>query len=141
MDGTFEPTESVIAGEWGTDAQTGGKFLLVQIETQQVTQPSAAVGPAGSGVAPTAQTTPPANASIPALVTKTVVLGSYRLNEQSVRLLASLVKSGTNVAVPAINASYRGTEHIHIGVDNLLADPNVPNVIYDLIHCCPGKLA
>jgi hypothetical protein len=130
MDGTFEPTESVIAGEWRTDAQTGGKILLVKIEVQQAMQPNVVAGSPATSVT---QATPATSASIPALITKTVVLGSYRLDDQSVRRLADLVKSGTNVALPAINASYRGTEHIHIGVDNLLADPSVPNVVYDLV--------
>ncbi len=49
------------------------------------------------------------------------------------RRLVDLMKRGTNVGMPAINASHRGSEHIHIGMDNLLADPSVPAVVYNLI--------
>src|ERR1019366_4224468 len=132
MDGTFHPTEGVIHGEWSTDTQTAGKFLLIKIEAPQAMQPSGPGSAAGPGAAP-AQAVAPPNVGIPALITKTVVLGSYRLDEQAVRRLADLVKSGTNVSTPAINACYRGSEHIHIGVDNLLADSSVPSVVHNLI--------
>jgi hypothetical protein len=74
-----------------------------------------------------------ANAGVPPLITKTVVLGSYRLDEQAVRRLVDLMKRGTKVGTPAINASHKGSEFIHIGVDNLLADPSVPAIIYNMI--------
>jgi hypothetical protein len=137
MEGTFDPAEGLVHGTWRTDTPSEGKFLLVKIESQQqIVQKAAA--PAGAAipvVAPTAPTLPvaQANATIPPLITKTVVLGSYRLDEQAVRRLVDLMKRGTNVVAPAINASHKGSEHIHIGVDNLLADPSVPAVIYNLI--------
>jgi hypothetical protein len=136
MEGTFDPAEGVMSGTWNTDAQTLGKFLLVKIESQQqqIVQmepaaPAAGTVPAVVPAAPIVQ----ANAAISPLITKTVVLGSYRLDEQAVRRLVDLVKRGTNVITPAINASHKGSEHIHIGVDSLLADPSVPAVVYNLI--------
>jgi hypothetical protein len=135
MEGAFDPTEGVVNGTWSTDAQTAGKFLLVKIESQQQIGQQPAAPPTG-GPSPTVAVTAPntqASPVIPPLISKTVVLGSYRLDEQDVRRLVDLIKRGTNVGAPAINASHKGSEHIHIGVDNLLADPSVPAVIYNLI--------
>jgi hypothetical protein len=135
IEGRFDPTEGVVNGTWSTDTPTVGKFLLVKLESQQQIvqqQPSAPLGASSAAVAATAPVAQ-ANAAIPPLITKTAVLGSYRLDEQAVRRLVDLMKRGTNVVTPAINASHRGSEHIHIGVDNLLADPSVPAVIYNLI--------
>ena len=128
MEGTFDPTECIVNGTWSTNAQTAGKFLLVKIESQQQIVQQSPV-PAIAPTAPVVQT----NAVIPPLITKTVVLESYRLDVQAVRRLVDLIKRGTNVVTPAINASHKGSEHIHIGVDNLLADPSVPAVIYNMI--------
>jgi len=132
MVGIFDPAEGTLTGEWATDAQTRGKFLLVKIESAQPTLPGTPAvptpappptGPASAGPAP----------NIPPLITKTVVLGAYRMDEQAVRRLASLVRNGTNVAAPVLNASHKGSEHIHVGVDNLVADPSVPAVVYNLL--------
>src|SRR5258708_223121 len=135
MDGTFDPTEGVVNGTWSTDAQTSGKVLLVKTESQQQVVQQAPAAPAGGASLPVAPATPvvQTNAAVPPLITKTVVLGSYRLDERAVRRLVDLMKRGTNVGMPAINASHRGSEHIHIGMDNLLADPSVPAVVYNLI--------
>jgi hypothetical protein len=106
MEGAFDPTEGVVNGTWSTDAQTAGKFLLVKIESQQQIvqqQPAAPDGGASPATAPTAPVVQ-ANAVIPPLITKTVVLGSYRLDEQAVRRLVDLMKRGTNVVTPANNS-------------------------------------
>jgi|ERR1039458_2514596 hypothetical protein len=136
MEATFDPAEGVMNGTWSTDAQTAGKCLLVKIESQQrqivQKEPAAPAGEASLAVAHT-EPVVQANAVIPPLITKTVVLGSYRLDEQALRRLVDLMKRGTNVVTPAINASHKGSEHIHIGVDSLLADPSVPAVVYNLI--------
>ncbi len=135
IEGTFDSNEGVMNGTWSTDAQTAGKFLLVKMEGQQQIVQKEPAGPAG-GTRPVIMPTAPvtqANAVIPPLITKTVVLGSYRLDEQAVRRLVDLMKRGTNVVTPAINASHKGSEYIHIGVDNMLADPSVPAVVYNLI--------
>jgi hypothetical protein len=131
MDGTFDSAEGVVTGTWSTDAQTAGKFLLVKIENQQQ-EGGAAMAPA-LPAAPVAAPVVQAGAVIPPLITKTVVLGSYRMDVEAVRRLVNLMKQGTNVVMPAINATHKGMEHIHIGVDNLLADPSVPAVVYSLI--------
>jgi hypothetical protein len=125
LEGTFDPAQGIITGDWNTDAGTSGKFLLVKIEAAQP-QVLAAVPPGQ-------QPQQPETSAIPPLVTKTVTLGAYRLDEPAVRRLANLVRSGTNVAAPAINVSHKGSEHIHIGIDNLLADPSVPDVVYNIL--------
>jgi hypothetical protein len=132
LDGTFEPTEGVINGQWSTDSPAAGKFLLVKVEGQQPVQSILPAG-AAAGVAPPEPSGAEPSRAVPPLITKTVVLGSYRLEEGDLRRLADLIKSGTNVLKPAINASHKGSEHIHIGVDNLLADPSVPAVIYNIL--------
>ena len=129
MEGTFDPAQAIISGDWNTDAGTAGKFLLVRIEAAQAISPGSpavtipATQPHQTGDAPV----------IPPLVTKTITLGTYRLDESAVRRLTNLVKSGTNVTAPAITVSHKGSEHIHIGFDNLLADPSVPDVVYNMI--------
>ncbi len=133
MEGIFTPEEGLIRGEWKTDAGTIGKFVLVKVDTQlqipdfnqlqtnqaQVQQPAQPVA--------TQPSQPP-----PALVTVTKVLGSYRIDERGLRDLAELVKEGTSILVPVINAAVAGREFIHIGVDSLLADHSVPAVIHDV---------
>jgi hypothetical protein len=131
MKGAFDPQEGLIRGEWKTDAGTIGKFVLVKVDGQLqipelVQQPQVV-----HGQPPQPQSAQPAQPP-PALVTVTKVLGSYRLDERALRSLAELTKSGTNVAIPAINAALAGREFIHIGVDSLLADASIPAVIYDL---------
>lgn len=125
--GRFDSGEGVLAGEWETDTPSSGKFLMVKIDAAQMPIPTLTNPLQGPHIAGGPQS------NIPPLVTKTVVLSSYRFDEKAVRRLAELVTSGTTVRTPAINASHDGSEHIHIGVDNLLADPAVPNVVYDMI--------
>jgi hypothetical protein len=132
LDGTFEPTEGVIAGQWNTDSPAAGKFLLVKVEAQQPKHSVLPLGEATPAVAPVASGGE-AKPAVPAFVTKTVVLGSYRLEEGDLRRLADLIRSGTNVLKSAINASHKGSEHIHIGVDSLLADASVPAVVYNVL--------
>lgn len=127
MEGTFDPNENVVNGTWSTDTPSAGKFLMMKIESPQQVAPPQQQQPQ------TATQNLQTNAPIPPLITKTVVLGSYRLDEQAVRRLVDLIQRGTKVGTPAINASHKGSEHIHIGVDNLLADPSVPAIIYNMI--------
>src|SRR5207244_11947358 len=35
MEGTFDPAEGVITGQWSTDAQRAGKFRMLKIESAQ----------------------------------------------------------------------------------------------------------
>jgi hypothetical protein len=143
MEGQYDPAADIILGEWKTDAGTTGKFILAKSQTPQwpagavqhapqATLPSV---PAGTATAPSAQA--PVEESLPPqipppLVTKTQVLGSYRLDLDGLRRLAELVRSGTNVVIPVINAALDGREFIHVGVDSLLADPSVPAIIHDV---------
>ena len=129
MEGTFDPTENVITGQWSTGAGTAGKFLLVKMESPQPMLTAPSGSPSLPPSSPSSETTAP----IPPLVTKTLVLGSYRLDERAIRRLSDIVKNGTNVVQPAINASHAGSEHIHIGIDNLLADAAVAAVVYNMI--------
>lgn len=76
---------------------------------------------------------PPASGVPPALVSKTVILGSYKLDEPSLRRLVDMIRDDTNVPTPAVNAAHEGWEFIHLGVDSLIADPNVPSVVFNLI--------
>jgi hypothetical protein len=121
LEGKFESSEDLLVGQWKTNLGSG-KFLLVKIVGQPVTQ---AISP----IAASPTTSPPV---APALNTKTVVLGSYRIDELALRQLVKLIGDGTQVAVPAINAAVEGREFIHIGVDNLLADPSVPAVVHNI---------
>lgn len=133
LTGTFDPEESLINGVWKTDAGMHGKLVLVKTDAELH------ISPLGPSQAIQQQPQPPAPVALsqtpqpqPALITVTKVLGSYRLDEQGIRSLAQLVRDGTNVPTPAINAGVAGREFIHIGVENLLADPSIPAVIYDL---------
>src|SRR5258708_6274173 len=107
MDGTFDPTEGVVNGTWSTDAQTSGKVLLVKTESQQQVVQQAPAAPAGGASLPVAPATPvvQTNAAVPPLITKTVVLGSYRLDERAVRRLVGFMKRGTNVGRAAVVAA------------------------------------
>lgn len=133
MEATFDPTEGMMSGKWSTDTPSEGKFILVKMEALQLPAQLAAPAPEATPVAAPAPAELRPNMAIYSLITKTVVLGSYRLDEQAVRRLAELIKSGTNVLTPAINASHRGSEHIHLGVDAVLGDPSVPSVVYNMI--------
>jgi hypothetical protein len=140
MDGTYDPEQTLITGEWKTDAGTAGKLVLVKAEgllqlpefgpPQAPPQPQIAP-PQTGGPPPQAEANQPVEIP-PALVTMTKVLGSYRLDERALRNLEELVKGGTNIPIPAINAGVKGREFIHIGVDSLLADPSVPAILYDV---------
>ncbi len=119
MQGVFDPATNTIQGEWSTDAGTNGNFALVRVAAQapQVALPAV---PQAPGVPS-------------ALVAKTVILGSYRFDEQSLRRLVDIIRSDTNVPTAAVNAAHEGREFIHLGVDSLIADPNVPSVVFNLI--------
>jgi hypothetical protein len=66
-------------------------------------------------------------------VTKTITLGSYRLDGQDLKRLAEIVRSGTRVAQPILNATERGRSFIHVGFDSLINDPHTPAIICDLV--------
>src|SRR5437879_5363459 len=137
MDSQYDSGQGIIVGEWKTDLGTNGKFVLAKSESPQI---SAALGvqqsqpsqprQAQPSQPPVVQVLPPQVP--PAFITKTKVLSSYRLDVDALRRLAELVKSGTNVAIPVINAALDGREFIHIGVDSLLADASVPAIVYDI---------
>jgi hypothetical protein len=118
MAGKFNAAEGIIEGEWSTDTGMGGKLLLVGVEGKPL---APAITPRA---APGAQD---------ALVTKTVVLRSYRFDLQTLRRLVELITQGTKIKEPAINAAVAGREFIHIGVDSLVADSSIPAVIYTII--------
>ncbi len=136
MDCQYDSGQEIIVGEWKTDIGTNGKFVLAKSESPQISsllgvqqlQPSQPQ--AQPSQPPVVQVLPPQVP--PPFVTKTKVLSSYRLDQDALRKLAELVKSGTNVAIPVINAALDGREFIHIGVDSLIADPSVPAIVYDI---------
>lgn len=131
VEATFDPSNGSIRGEWKTDLGNVGRFVLVRADDElQIPEPMPiqAAQPQQSSRVALAQPVQPQ----PALVTITKILGSYRLDERGIRSLAELIRDGTTVPVPAINAGIEGREFIHIGVDNLLADPSVPAILYDV---------
>ena len=103
-----------ISGEWDTDLGNHGRFAVLrsfgppEISNQQKQQ-------------------------IPALIVKNITLGSYRLGNADLRRLALIIREGTNVPETAINVTAHQTSHVHIGIDNAVADPNIPNVAYELL--------
>src|SRR5882724_3125921 len=127
MNAAFDPSENLIHGEWKTDAGTLGKFVLANTSVP-ITMPQ---NPAPAIAAPLPQPariqTPP-----PALVTLTRVLTSYRLDASALRSLSELVRQDTSIPLSVINGATEGREFIHIGMDSLLADHSLPDVIYEV---------
>jgi hypothetical protein len=122
LEGTYDEAQQIIQGTWQTDVGTNGHCLLAK--TAALAQP-----PVNQGAVQPPSVVPAVPA---ALVNKTVILRSCRLDKDALSDLAELVTNGTNVRLPAVNAGV-GTRHfIHIGVDSLLNDPSVPAVVYDL---------
>src|SRR5207248_2195714 len=119
MTGHFNLEQQSIEGEWRTNVGSSGKFALIKAFTST----------AQSAAPPNSQMTQPKN--FPPLLTKTVTLGSYRLDSEDLKRLSDVVKSGTNVVLPTVNAQTGGRSFIHIGPESLLADPNIPAVVYD----------
>ncbi len=119
MNGVFNPDENIIQGTWATELGTHGNFTLVKVAAQPVQVPSGTASAATS--------------ASPALYSKTVILESCRLDEPSLRRLVEVVRSNTNVPTAVINAVDEGREFIHLGVESLIADPNVPSVVFSLI--------
>jgi hypothetical protein len=149
MDGKFEPRQGLIWGSWKTDVGTIDDFVLVKVggdlqipdslgqiaepplQAQPVPEPSAEVAEVKPTLPLAVQPATPQTAPLLALVTITQVLGSYRFDVHEFRALAEIVKSGTNIQVPVVNASVQGREFIHIGVESLLSDASIPAVIHD----------
>lgn len=124
MAGHFDSDKGVIEGEWSTDLGSAGRFVLLPSPTESD----------AAGIIPEAA--PPAGdggKKPPALITKTRILGSYRLGQDDVRRLAELVAGGTKVPEPAFNATSDGRSFIHIGFEGLLSDPSVPAIVYELL--------
>ncbi|MGA7525432.1 MAG: hypothetical protein WBW84_23480 [Acidobacteriaceae bacterium] len=67
------------------------------------------------------------------LITNTVNLGAVRLDQEGLRNLAQVVREGTAIDQVAINATHRGREYIHVGVDSLLGDPALPGFVNTVI--------
>src|SRR5260370_28822215 len=126
MESQYDSGQGIIVGEWKTDLGTNGKFVLAKSESPQISAAPAGVQQYQPSQPPVLQFLPPQ--APPAFETQTKVLSSYRLTVDALRRLAELVKSGTNVAIPVINAALDGREFIHIGVDSLLADASVPAI-------------
>lgn len=120
----WNTAENTIEGDWQTDAGNSGKFALIKVRNQIAAAGSTPLAPLQASPAPTP--TPP-------LVTKTLSLGSYRLDQEDLRRLVDIVRAGTNIAQPVLNATSDRKSFIHVGLDSLLADSNTPDVIYDLV--------
>ena len=121
--GVLDPSGLVIDGEWNTDAGTGGKFVMVY----------------GPKIDPALPAQVPAKVELQApeakpvllgpLITTTLTLGTVRLDRDDLAGLVDAVNNGMAVENPAINASHRGREYIHLGMQSLNSDLSLPAVV------------
>jgi hypothetical protein len=118
IEGNLDAARGVLEGEWRTDAGTHGRFILARAPSQLTpSQPQ-----------PLSPQLPP-----PPLITKTVVLGSYRYDSEDLKRITEVLKAGTNITLPMLTAQTAGRSFIHLGVESLLSDANVPSVLYEMV--------
>jgi hypothetical protein len=127
LHGLFDPSMTVIEGDWQTDAGTSGRFVLVcgPKINPQLTSPNEPKPPAPSIPLPQQPAGP--------LVTTTINLGAVRLDQDGLANLARIITEGTAIDQPAINACHRGREYIHLGVVSLLNEPSLPGFVDTII--------
>jgi hypothetical protein len=124
--GIFDATQSVIKGDWHTGSGTNGHFVLVSgPKISLPVQPNK-----GHQTAPPAA---PKTVLGQPLVTTTLNLGAVRLDQDGLTNLAEIIREGTAVEQPAINASHRGREYIHIGIASLLKEAALPGFVDTVI--------
>jgi hypothetical protein len=122
----FDLKTSSIHGEWRTASGTQGSFVLVvgtRVDTQfavptrdlALSSPNVTETPSGP------------------LVSTTLNLGSVRLDKDGLTNLVEIITSGTAIENPAINATHRGREYIHIGIASLLKEAALPGYVDTII--------
>jgi hypothetical protein len=122
----FDPVLSVIQGDWRTSSGAKGHLVLVVgAKINPPTLASAGIQPAKAAIEPQPPQGP--------LVTTTLNLGSVRLDQDGLSNMIAIIRDGTAVDQPAINASHRGREYIHIGIASLLNESALPGFVDTII--------
>jgi hypothetical protein len=131
IEGKLDASKSVIEGKWKTASGTNGKFVMAlgpkidpQLPIQQVSA-TQAISPSKDQVSSQSPNGP--------LVTTTLNLSSVRLDKVGLTNLAEVIKEGTAVDNPTINATHRGREYIHTSVSSLLQEPALPDSVETVI--------
>lgn len=120
IEGQYHADQEFIDGAWKTDLGTSGRFTVIRAVAQVTSRP--------------ARTPVPAQPlqRVPPLHNRTDALGSYRLDHDDLIGLADVVRSGTNVLLAAVNITSEGRGFIHVGMDSVLADHTLPDVVYEM---------
>ncbi len=113
----------MIHGEWTTALGTKGSFTLVVAPKFSSPVGVPKLNPKLANEQP----------SIRPLITTTINLGAVRIDQEGLTNLVEIIKEGTAVTTPAVNATHRGREYIHLGVSSLLEEPALPGYVETLI--------
>lgn len=125
--GSLDDTGLVMTGEWATDLNSEGRFVLVHgpkidpalqeppVQTREVQTPE-----------------PEAMQNSP-LLTTTLFAGTVRLGRPDLGRLVEVVRNGMSVEDPAINLSHNGREYIHLGMQSLEAEASLPAIVETII--------
>ena len=119
--GRYDADSATLQGTWETDTGTNGSFWLTKTPVEFLEATHVSTEPEGR---------PP---FAEPLRTVTQIVGAVRIDRAGLERLVHVVRDGLRIQDPAINATFKGREVIHVGIEALLSDPSLPARVDSLL--------